>query len=414
MNRLLLGLLVLLAGCARPLQRGLAADPPSKPAVFYVATNGNDAWSGTLSSPNSRKTDGPFATPQGALEAARRWKRQQATAASQSATVLIRPGSYFLSKPLVIMPEDSGLTLAAYRGERPVISGGQRISGWREVTIGGKELWAAEVPEARADRWFFRELWVNGKRAIRARHPNQGYLPIAELPDKSKDWTQGHTRFRFREGDFRAWPSVTNVEVVAMTRWVESRLPVTALDEKERIITFSKGSVFELAPGDLYYAEGAFEFLDAPGEWYLDRAGGTLYYHPRPGEKLDRIVGCDFSDLGAGGVKLGETGIRADTADQTRLNEISDCHIEDGGKLFASAIGIWIGQSPDNRITHNHIHDFYYTGISIGWTWGYGPALASNNVVEFNHVHHIGVKSGGDGPILSDMGGIYTLGRQPG
>ena len=132
------------------------------------------------------------------------------------------------------------------------------------------------------------------------------------------------------------------------------------------------------------------------------------------GCKSNCLRGCHFSDLGAGGVKLAETQIRADTADQTRLNEISDCHIEDGGKLFASAIGIWIGQSPDNRITHNHIHDFYYTGISIGWTWGYGPALASNNVVEFNHVHHSGVKSDGDGPILSDMGGIYTLGRQPG
>ena len=62
----------------------------------------------------------------------------------------------------------------------------------------------------------------------------------------------------------------------------------------------------------------------------------------------------------------------------------------------------------------NIFHDFYYTGISIGWTWGYGTALASNNTVEFNHVHHIGVKSDGDGPILSDMAGIYTLGKQPG
>ncbi len=82
--------------------------------------------------------------------------------------------------------------------------------------------------------------------------------------------------------------------------------------------------------------------------------------------------------------------------------------------MFPSAVGIWIGQSPDNRLTYNLIHDFYYTGISIGWTWGYGPALATNNLVAFNHIHHIGVKSDGDGPILSDMGGIYTLGRQPG
>jgi hypothetical protein len=128
----------------------------------------------------------------------------------------------------------------------------------------------------------------------------------------------------------------------------------------------------------------------------------------------NRIVGCEFSDLGAGGMKIGETAIRQNELEQSGYNEITNCNVHDGGKLFASAIGIWIGQSANNSVTHNLIHDFYYTGISIGWTWGYGPSLATNNLVTFNHVHHIGVKSDGNGPILSDMGGIYTLGKQPG
>jgi parallel beta-helix repeat protein len=123
---------------------------------------------------------------------------------------------------------------------------------------------------------------------------------------------------------------------------------------------------------------------------------------------------CEFSDLGAGGIKLGETKIRTNAVEQMHHNEVLDCDIHDGGKLFHSGEGIWIGQSFGNRLTHNSIHDFFYTGISIGWTWGYGPSLASNNIVEFNHVHHIGKKSDGDGPILSDMGGIYTLGNEPG
>jgi hypothetical protein len=126
------------------------------------------------------------------------------------------------------------------------------------------------------------------------------------------------------------------------------------------------------------------------------------------------IEHCEFADLGAGGLKIGETRIRDEAALRTGHNVIADCRIYDGGKLFHSAIGIWIGQSDGNVILHNLIHDFYYTGISIGWTWGYGRALAANNLVAFNHVHHIGVTSGGDGPILSDMGGIYTLGKQPG
>ena len=82
--------------------------------------------------------------------------------------------------------------------------------------------------------------------------------------------------------------------------------------------------------------------------------------------------------------------------------------------MFHSAIGVWIGQSYNNLISHNHIHDFYYSGFSVGWTWGYGPALARGNIVKYNHVHHIGVRSNGDGPILSDMAGISTLGNQPG
>ena len=128
----------------------------------------------------------------------------------------------------------------------------------------------------------------------------------------------------------------------------------------------------------------------------------------------NRVSHCDLGDLGAGGIKLGETAIRNSDAEVARDNEISDCHIHDGGQIFHSAIGVWIGQSPGNRLLHNHIHDFYYSGISIGWTWGYGKALATNNTVEWNHIHHIGVKSDGDGPILSDMGGIYTLGLHRG
>ncbi len=512
---------VLCGGTGWLASRAMAAETlQPAPGVFFVATNGNDAWSGQLAGAKENTGKGPFANLPRALAAAREFKSGPG-AKNSAVTIWVRGGTYFQTAPITLKPEDSNLKLLTYPKERPVISGGRRITGWKEVTVAGQKLWAAEIPEAREGKWFFRELWVNGERRVRARQPNKGYLVIEDLPDKVTEWTKGHTRFQFRGNDLKAWPSVTNAEVVAMTRWVESRLPVTSVDEAAHVVNFRKRSVFELQKDDLYYIEHAFELLDAPGEWYLEATTGTLYYMPMPGERPDRIeavapvltqlvrlegrpeagqfvehiefrgltfshtewnlakagdpnagpgwpaptseVGgfsqaaigvpgavwgeglracefadcsflhlgsyglelargcqsnrisqCELTDLGAGGIKIGETTIRTNAAEQTQGNEISDCRIHAGGKLYQSAIGVWIGQSPNNRILHNAIHDFYYTGISIGWTWGYGPALASNNIVEFNQVHHIGVMSNGDGPVLSDMAGIYMLGKQPG
>src|SRR5262249_43498449 len=141
------------------------------------------------------------------------------------------------------------------------------------------------------------------------------------------------------------------------------------------------------------------------GGYGIELAGGC---------RRNRIAGTAIFDLGAGGIKLGETVIRSQEPEQTAGNTVSDCQIYDGGLIFHSAVGIWIGQSGYNRIIRNHIHDLYYTGLSVGWTWGYEKSLARGNIIELNHVHHIGARSDGDGPILSDMGGIYTLGVQPG
>ena len=77
-------------------------------------------------------------------------------------------------------------------------------------------------------------------------------------------------------------------------------------------------------------------------------------------------------------------------------------------------MGIWVGQSFNNTIAGNEISDFFYSGISLGWSWGYGTSLNRGNVVEQNVVHHIGAKTGDAEPILSDMGGIYVLGGRDG
>lgn len=123
---------------------------------------------------------------------------------------------------------------------------------------------------------------------------------------------------------------------------------------------------------------------------------------------------CTLTDLGAGGIKIGQTTLPEKPDQTTARNTVEDCTITDGGHMQHQAIGLWIGQSPDNRIAHNRISEFDYSGISIGWTWGYGAAQAGGNIVEFNEIDHLGDRPGNTEPPLGDMAGIYTLGTQAG
>ncbi|MEK7707588.1 MAG: hypothetical protein AAB380_06300, partial [Verrucomicrobiota bacterium] len=148
-----------LCGCGEGTRTtGGAEDTPKPgPGTLFVATNGNDAWSGRLAAPNRPATDGPFATLPRALAAAREFKVGPGST-HEATTIWVRGGTYFLTTPLVLTPEDSNLKLMAYPKERPAISGGRRITGWKEVTVAGKKLWTTEIPEAREGKWFFREL----------------------------------------------------------------------------------------------------------------------------------------------------------------------------------------------------------------------------------------------------------------
>ncbi|GHT35213.1 hypothetical protein FACS189427_04020 [Planctomycetales bacterium] len=115
-----------------------------------------------------------------------------------------------------------------------------------------------------------------------------------------------------------------------------------------------------------------------------------------------RIEECALTDLGAGGIRIGGAG-------KTNNNVVDNCIVHRGGRLYSCAVAVWLGNATeDNQITHNDIGDFYYTGVSAGWTWGYKGGVAFRNIIEFNRIHDLGQGT------MADMGGVYTLGTSTG
>ncbi len=135
---------------------------------------------------------------------------------------------------------------------------------------------------------------------------------------------------------------------------------------------------------------------------------GTYGIWLRRGCKTCCIERTRLFDLGAGGIRVGEATMAERDEAESSGNIVDNNHIYDGGRVYAGGIGIWVAQSSHNRLSNNDIHDLYYTGISIGWNWDDAPNRTHHNVIERNHVHHLGHG------VLSDAGLIYCLGVSPG
>jgi hypothetical protein len=270
-----------------------SANPLPAKADFHVAPNGRDTNPGTF--------DAPFAS----LERARNAVREKVAAGLHGdVLVLIHGGVYSQTETLTFGPADSGtpdhsITYAAAPGEQVLFSGGRAITGWQK---GPGEIWTAEIPEVKAGKWYFRQLFVNGVRATRARTPNAGewWKITSSTASKDSPPAENDPITIKVSGKVAAWSNPSDIELVYMQNNESGQKRLGSIDEKAQTFTLATPNRWNPKmfvcdwplsmpfAGKPCYLENALEMLDQPGEWYLDRQTGLLHYRPRPGEDLTR------------------------------------------------------------------------------------------------------------------------------
>ena len=263
-------------------------------ATYYVSPTGSDSNPGTLAA--------PFQT----IAKARDVVRTVNTTMTGDIIVYLRGGTYPLSGTLTFGPSDGGsngnyVRYQAYTGETPLITGGKPITGW-VISDQAKNIWKVTGVTSR-----FRQIYVNGTKAIRARYPNLGTNNAPNFFRLTKVDTSGKA-LNIATSVGLNWGNLNKVEMHLMIAWADAtlRLASTAnmgsytkvkIQTTEENILFNRpypmlGVAFSSNPPkqQAYYLENAMEFLDVAGEWYLDETTNTLYYMPRTGEDMTKAM----------------------------------------------------------------------------------------------------------------------------
>jgi parallel beta-helix repeat protein len=174
---------------------------------------------------------------------------------------------------------------------------------------------------------------------------------------------------------------------------------------------------FQLPPGNSNDAQGSASVpaaIQATGlrncafERCAFRNLGTWAIDLKDGCRNNRFTANELSNLAAGGIRINGGTEQNHPLRASGGNLIADNRLHHWGEVYPSAVGVLLMNTGGNTVEHNDIHHGWYTGISIGWKWGYLRSVSRDNRIEYNHIHDIGQG------LLSDMGGIYTLGVSPG
>ena len=432
----------------------LAAAASAAPVELYVSPKGSDTAKGTPSA--------PVAT----LAHAQQLVRQLVAngGAGGGVTVIVRGGTYELPQTLSLGTADSGTPQApivwrAQPGEKPILAGGRLITGWKPYK--GNILQCDLKPLGLA-KDTFRQLFFQGQRMTLARTPN-----FDPNDPHGGTWAyvmgvegdENHTEFTYAPEVEHNWAKPTEADVCIFPGfdWAWNIIRIAKVDRDAHRITLAGNVSCALRNGDRYFVQGLMEELDAPGEWYLDKATSTLYFWPpsdvTKGDVIAPMIDTVVEMKGAKSVALRGFTVEACDGDAVRIDgsegcQVAACTIRNcggwgvgvygghnsgafGNDVYACGAGGVAIDGGDrktlapggNYARNNYCHHFavfartYNTGINCT---GVGNIVANNlvhdaphaglivggndNTVEYNIVHHVNLQS-------ADTGGIYFCSR---
>jgi len=452
-------LLLLIIGCSKP--------QISENAIF-VSKSGNDSWSGKLAEPNKDNTDGPFASIEKARMTIRSMKRES-NLPDGGITVYIREGDYPISNTFTLNKEDSGTDQApivwqAYPGETVRFIAGKEIDDFEPVR---DESILNRIDEKCRDK--------DHKAMTLARYPNEGWLTIASVPqDGEKLEHEGNERELFDDIPAGRHYGKIKYSDDRPTRWqadddiwMHGYWTWDWADHYEKIdkIDTTTKEIYIAPPyhnygyrkGQRYYYINILEELDSPGEYYVDRKNGMLYFFPSAdltgkeiavsmledlvisleeashitiqgitfeygrgsaveikGGSHNKVAGCTFRNFGnepiiiEGGIENGVIGcdiyeiaaggIIINAGDRKTLTS-GNCYAENNdihhfSRIFRTFSPAVNLRGVGNRLSHNAIHDGPHMGVQF-----YG----NENILEYNEVYDLAKETG-------DVGAFY-MGR---
>ncbi len=431
------------------------------------------------------------------------------------ATVYLLGGTYVFDSVLEFDSTDMpNVTYKAYNNQIVEFSGAKEIKGFTQHQVNGVKVFKKQFDTSTTD-WHYKTIFSDTNTLSVTRYPETGYFTVKDTapeddlftPETTEwEYTLGQQSFYYDKKEFTPdFKNIEDVNVRILHYWHDELMHITSVDTEKGKISLSRPSSMMIRDIDRFYFENVMEALNKPGEYYLDKAEGVLYYVPFEGEKmselvlygsdLDRLItingvdgicfervrfqrtdwvypeadglyedsfwdknnidfpqaaicvdgvvtveyadnvhfkNCEFVNLGGTAVKMmdgvsnssvencyfenidanaiyvGGRNYYPGDKEYTSNISIKNNEIYKYGRKFFCAAGINVTYCDTAEIINNEIHDGYYTGISVGWNWGYSYNVTKNIKIHRNLIYNIGQGW------LSDMGGIYTLGKQPG